>query len=365
MRIRDITEASQINDLIAQVSRVIPSSLREYVHRTIREWRFLQTYEKRKSLGNPSDEEFENLTHGWNPDDYIGDHLNDLITLGSGPVYGAMTAVSKALTREVQVYFQNKYGDPLILQYKKKKVSVPVDKIRVSVWWHARQGQNYSGVFRAQNTDANGTGTLIEVVVDRDDWRSFVIQAFVDELSGEGSNYGEFAEYIMNTFAHEVAHLEQVINGQKNYTYSLIPDGKAGRNSSSIDGTKGEMTDKELVRYLGRPAEIDAMAVGAASQVINRLMRDYEIEARRHGYFTNWSLQDVPDETWNRDLQYMINEIPSKEYIHYIETINDQLANYPGREKYLKRVQHRFLKRYYSVLQSYMRPSTRHQDKPR
>jgi hypothetical protein len=362
MRFRDIlTERVVIGDLIEQASRLIPETVRKFVKDRINEWSRRVTAERREKLGydpwydtaeerrrhtdralaapvKPFDPyDFEQANTDWSVTDQIGNEIDTLIPKeGASPVYAAMGAVSKALTSLVQDYVRQKFGDPIPLQAG--KITVPVSDIKVQVWWKPMHDESYGGVFRSRAAHANGPETRLEIVINRQHWRSDLIDAVVDEITYEPHSYDDFAESIINTFAHEYAHLEQDIKGQKSYPFTYLsqrqPGGKMRRYSSGAD-TGG-------LAYLGRPAEIDAFATGAAAQVAERLMRGN---------------RGIAAEEWNALLRDEIaGGLPWDEYWYYIRSINDQLPNEaPAKARVLTKIKRRFLRTYVNRLMAYQK----------
>ena len=369
MRISDIlNEAVVISDLIEQASKLIPETMRAFVQKRVNEWERRLTAERREQLGydshydtiedykgrnpwtkppppfKPFDEHDFNDTNAksdWSVTDQIGNKLDTLVPKeGSSPVYAAMGEISKALTKLVQDYVRQKFGDPIVLQ---NKTEVPVAQFQVQVWWtHMGDGDPYGGIYRSRAAHANGPETRLEVVVSRDHWRDYLIEAIVDEITETGNTYDEFSESIINIFAHEYAHLEQDIKGQRSYPFTYLPQrqktGKMRRYSpdEKIGGS---------LAYFARPAEIDAFATGAAAQIAEQLMR------------TNRS---ITDDEWNHLILDEIGQRPPwKEYYDYVQQINELLPQSSvAKAKILTKMKQRFLRTYVNRLRSYLRPTS-------
>lgn len=350
MRVKELLEeaalyeAVEIRGLIEQVSRAIPEVIRAYVLQRIKEWRFRIKYDYKKEHGVDPPEDL-------NVDEQIIDNLETLIPVGTAsPVYGAMTKTSQALTKIVQNHVREKFGDPVIIDSGYRPVEVPVEKIVVSVWWHGKKDEHYGGVFRSRSYHVQGDETKLEIVVDQEFWQQWLIEAVYGEITGEGYAYDEFNENIVNTFAHEYAHLEQNLKGQQKYTYSLIPQKGHGRNSAWANPMGEDPTTAEKLAYYGRPAEIDAFATGAAATVVDRIVRRHRI----------YGGDQMSDEEWNQKIRYALEDGIhglGDEYSRYISVINAQLQVYDPifKAKFLNRVKQRFLSTYYRRLSSYLR----------
>jgi hypothetical protein len=362
MRISDIlNEAVVISDLIEQASKLIPVTMRGFVRKQIDEWTRLFTADRREQLGYgryddtieewkrshhgkpPSFKPFDeydfseaNWKAGWSATDQIGDKFDTLVPKeGNSPVYAAMGAVSKVLTKLVQDYVRQKFGDPIVLQDKN---AIPVADFKVQVWWTHMGDDSYGGIYRARAGHANGPETRLEVIVNRDLWRDYLIEAIVDEINEAANTYDEFSESIINVFAHEYEHLEQDIKGQKRYPFSYLPqrqkNGKMRRYSANAKAGSLE--------YFARPAEIDAFATGAAAQVAERLMRNYG---------------PMADDKWNEMIMDATGDSPPfSEYYDYVLKINDLLPQSSmAKAKILKKIKQRFLRTYVNRLRSYLR----------
>ena len=366
MLINDIlNEAVMISDLIEQASKLIPATMRAFVQKKVDEWSRQLTAKRREQLGYDSHydsiedykqrnpwgkppppfkpfDEYDfidaNAIAGWSATDQIGNKLDTLVPKeGSSPVYAAMGEVSKALTKLVQDYVRQKFGDPIVLQ---DKTEVPVDQFRVSVWWTHMGEDPYGGVYRSRAHHANGPETRLEVIVNREHWRDSLVEAIVDEVTEAGNIYDEFSESIINVLAHEYAHLEQDIKGQRRYPFTYLPqrqkNGKMRRYSPNV--ATGSL------EYYARPAEIDAFATGAAAQVAERIMRNYG---------------QMPDDKWNElIMDAMGDRPPFSEYYHYVMEINELLPQSSiAKAKILTKMKKRFMRTYVNRLRSYLRPS--------
>jgi len=226
---------------------------------------------------------------------------------------------------------RTKFGDPIRL--RAGQLEVPVSAVKVQVWWTHMGDSAYGGVYRDRAAHANGPETRLEVIVNREHWRDDLVNAVVNELTESHYTYDDFSESIINTFAHEYAHLEQDIKGQRNYLFSYMPQRRKGKTRRYSGGAEiGGLP------YYARPAEIDAMATGAAAQVAERIMRNRP-----------------PGEDWNQLIRDATVESPPwHEYYAYIRQINDLLpAATAAKAAILNKIKHRFLRTYIRRLLAY------------
>jgi len=142
----------------------------------------------------------------------------------------------------------------------------------------------------------------------------------------------------------------------------LIPQKLKGRTTRHSVGAYDPSNEDKMLLYFARPAEIDAHATGAAAQVVERIIRNFEITAKHSGYRPHWTIRDVPDDEWNARINEAIRDsadgLPNQEFDAYIRTINARLTQaIPTtiKAKYLRKVKHRFLKTFYARMVAYRR----------
>lgn len=403
MRIHELLEAVQFQALMNKVTHAIPDTLEDFVQEYIKHWSLIAVSERRKKAGyhpwqdNPKSKEykqfdpeaFQQFNQDWNVySDGIGDELNELVPYDIEKqnhhiAYHAMGRVSDALTKVVQEYVRNKWGDPVKLA--QGKLERPVDKIRVLVWWQGKT-DNYGGLYSRRSYNIAGEETKIEIIVSRKKWAEWLHQEIANELGGEGADFREFSKSIVNTFIHEYSHFEQDVKGSRG-DLSLIPTAptkitpggraKTTRRASYWDDPFGK---SNLMRYFGKTEEIDANANGAAATVIDQISRDF---ARRYKWYNkNWTIDSVSKNDWNDAIKEYLADgdagVPDKERRRYVDQINDylhrleQLKKMSPEErdyefspfdlqelnlkaKFLTKVKQRFLKTYILRLQGYLR----------
>lgn len=366
---QSISEAVIIGDLIEQVENLIPATVRQFVQKKVDEWSRTLTGDRREQLGYnryydtiegykrenyweklPSpfkpfdayDFEQANWKASWSVTDQIGNKLETLIPKeGSSPVYALMGVLSTALTKLVQNYVRQKFGDPILLLTTREEI--PVSEIKIRVWWQPMDDERYGGIYRSRARHANGPETRLEIIVNRDYWRDYLMEAVVNEITETTHYYDEFSQSIINIFSHEYAHLEQDIKGQRSYPFTYLPQPQ--KTAKGQPGRKNKMRryspDEKInsLAYFARPAEIDAFATGAAAQVATQLMRS----------------GPMSDQEWNRLIHDATAATPpSSEYYDYVLKINDLLATSPAKAKVLTQIKQRFLRTYVRRLLSYL-----------
>lgn len=374
-----LIERSSIRDLIEKVSDDIPKTIATFIHKSMFMWERNATRDRRMQLGydghydnvedwrkknglygnqgpkeairpfDAHDFEKQNEKDDWTAQQTVYEKINTLIPKdGNSPVYALMGVVSDSLTKIVRQYVTEIYGDPVYI--KQGDVELDLKNVFVQIWWKGAT-DDYGGVYRGRQEHANGTRTTLEVIVDRNSWRSWLIDAISSHIGADYYHYDEFSESIVRTFAHEYQHFEQDIKGQQSYEFSYIPQRTKGRTTRQ-GITKGETGIYSDI-YYARPAEIDAFAAGSAAQVVERIMRSYRIDAERW-HRQGWSIKDIPDDQWNESIRDAIHEYPY-DFTYYVSQINDKLKDSPDKAKYLEKVKRRFLKSYTQRLLSYLR----------
>lgn len=369
MRYMDLLEALDAPALVNRLNRSIERTVETFVKQQTKGWRNQAIKHRREQLGyHPyyddhkgfktfDQKEFDAANRNWSPDtDWIGDRINDLVPsptkVSSHPIYALMNRIGNIMTQIVQDHLRKNYGE--VVRVCNGSIYRPVYRIRVLVWWTGQSpADNYLGVYRCNSYHDNGNETLLEIIIDREKWARTLRTEVESLIRGEGSDFSTFSHDIVNTFMHEYAHLEQDIRGRLS-SLTLIP-GKKGRY-----GDDNYLNDPE--RYLARPSEIDAHAVGAAAETVNKIIN---LRAQYTGRWDrDWTPEKIRNEEWNKEIQDAIirvshGNIPSGEYQKYVNHLNRRIhKTLPAdlKDKFLRRVRQRFIRAYINRLRKYLRP---------
>lgn len=389
MKIMDLNEAPEYSSLISQINRSVLHTIEEFIATQLKGWRATATSKRREKLGyHPykesaqgfktfNQDEYDKANENWGLDsDGVGDSLDEFIPTIDGkqthsPVYALMGKVSDSITKITQNYIRSKYGDPINLNKHKDgsgTIVRNVNDVRVLIWWSPRNDVKggYKGVYRRSSHNINvdgGIETLLEIIIDRVKWSEMLRNEVGAILSYDKSHLGDFSQQIINTYIHELAHLEQDIRGNVG-KLRLIPGKK--KNDPHAKVARGNTFDwqDDFERYLSSTAEIDSHASGAAAEVINQIINQHAEYGARYKRDT-WSANDIDTNDWNEAIKDAVRgvsygEIPRHEYAKYIESLDRRYKDIPDetiKDKFLKKVRQKFIKSYVNRLNAYLRPA--------
>lgn len=339
-----ITESIEFYDLIKKFNHSITIVSNDLLENYIKDFKKAGISERRKELGyheykdtslgyKPfNNEEFEQLNQSWNVNDWISQNLSQLIPKeGRSPIYNFMGKISDILTKDLQEYLKNKFGNELNLG-KSLKRKRNVSEITVSVWWkRSKPNSNYFGIYNMDKYDARYSNNItnIEVIIDKDIWTENIQNNVMSFIFGEQVNWNFISKNIIPTLVHEIQHLMQDIKGN-HFRKNLLVSKKKEKESNDLN--------RNFQIYISRLSEIDAHATGAASELINDLILD-----------------NLKEEDWNNEikliLKYPLDYIPQSEFFKYLDGYDEKEFN----PFLIKKVKQRFLKTFIKRIQSYLR----------